>query len=171
MGWTTPISWTNILSDASHFNEQIRDNLLALKQPPTAHYEANESSNFLTFSTTYDDVDNVGSQWTFTFTTNGGDVLIGLAATGRSISSFSLLDVSVDGTRIANNASGGIRQITGTFMNVSFLRWIRGLSAGSHTFILQWKHNTGGANFGQIPAGAGTSGSDVHPRFWVREVS
>lgn len=169
MAWTTPKTWTNVLSSAADFNEQIRDNLLALKQPPTAHYEANESSDYNTFSTTYANID---SDWSFTVTTHGGDVLIGLAAVASTIGAFALLDVVVDGTRIANNTSGGIRRIElSSGGNVSFLRWIRGLSAGSHTFTLQWKHSSGGVNSATMRAGSGLAAQDVHPRFWVREVS
>jgi hypothetical protein len=171
MAWTDAITWTNILSDAAHFNQQIRDNLLALKQPPTSHYEANELSDYTTSSTTYGTID---SDWGFTLTTHGGDILIGLASSGSSSGSYSLLDVLVDGTLIANNSGGGIREIPQLALNanISFLRWVRGLSAGSHTFTLQWKHNTGGANVATIRAGAGTAGKlDIHPRFWVREVS
>lgn len=169
MGWTTPITWTNDVSDAADFNEQIRDNLLALKQPPTAHHEADEASLYQTFSTTYGNIDASGD-WTFTFSTNGGDVLIGLAAVASG-GTFGLLDVSVDGTRIANDTNGGIRKILGGNRNVSFLRWIRGLGAGSHTFIMQWKHSTGGVNTATMQNGAGTLNNDTHPRFWVREVS
>lgn len=168
MAWTEPITWTNVLSDASDFNEQIRDNLLALKQPPTSHYEANELSNYSTFSTTYANLD---SDWSFSFSSNGGDLLIGLAACATGLD-FGLLDVLIDSTRIANNTSGGIRKIVSSnTTNVSFLRWVRGLPAGTYTITLQWKNNSGGANSNTMRAGAGTVNEDVHPRFWVREVS
>lgn len=172
MGWTAPRTWIDEVSDASDFNEQIRDNLLALKSPPTSHYEANELSDYNSTSATYADID---TDWNFTMNTNGGDILIGLIGSAGTAITNALIDVEVDGSRIANNTSGGILQVNlqTQLMHTGFLRWIRGLAAGSHTFKLQWKIVTaGGSNAVNMWAGAGTgSGRDLHPRFWVREVS
>lgn len=167
MAWVEPITWTNILSNASHFNEQIRDNLLALKAPPTAFHEVNEASgDYSTNSSTYSDID---SDLSFTFTTSGGDVLIGFTGSVQATSGAGRMDISIDGTRLANNPSGGVNYLLNGNLNISFCRWVRGLAAGSHTFTLQYMHIVG--NPIRIPAGFGTASYDLHPRFWVREVS
>ncbi len=53
-------------------------------------------------------------------------------------------------------------------LNASFFKLIQGLSAGVHTFKLQWKVNSGTAT---LLAGSGTANGDIHPQFFVREVS
>lgn len=168
MTWTTPLTWTDILSDASHFNQQIRDNLLALKAPPTALYESNEVSNYSISTSTYADID---TDFNLSITTTGGDVVIDFTGSiAASAAAGGLVDVSVDSTRIVNNTSGGLLFISNGGPRVySFSHLIQGLSAGSHTFKLQWK-SLAGATL-TMYAGAGTANYDVHPRFWVREMT
>jgi hypothetical protein len=78
------------------------------------------------------------------------------------------LDLDVDGVRHAGD--DGLTRIDTITAPVSFVRLIRGLTPGSHTFRLQWRVSSG-AN-ATLYAGAGTSPQlDLHPQFWVREVS
>jgi hypothetical protein len=172
MAWTTPKDWTtDELVTASDLNTHLRDNLNALKSPPSAHFEANESSDYTTTSTSFVDVDATAGKLSLTITTNGGDVLVhfhGSVENGGGSAIF--FDVAVDGTRTAGD-DGILRARASTTTDtvpVSFTRLITGLSAGAHTFKLQWKV---GANTATLCAGAGTSGKDVHPQFWAREVS
>lgn len=166
MAWTTPKTWaTDELVTASNLNTHLRDNLNALKSPPSAAYTLNEAADFTTTSTSFVDVS--ASKLALTITTAGGDVLVHfdgrLGATARVY-----LDVAVDGTRLAGDDGITANGDSGTAESISFTRLITGLSAGAHTFKLQWKVNTG---TGTLYAGAGTSALDLHPQFWVREVS
>lgn len=167
--WTPPATWTGSLITVNRLNEQIRDNLEFLKDPPSASYEADEGSNYTTTSSSFVDVDS--TNLSLTIETAGGDVLIAFHGTVTRSASGGIVrfDVDVDGTRVASD--DGIiaaEPVTGAGMPVSFVRYVTGLSPGSHTFKLQWKINTGTAT---LYAGAGTSQYDIHPQMWVREVS
>jgi hypothetical protein len=173
MSWTQPKTWTNEPLVAGDLNTHLRDNLEALKEPPTASYVLNESSDYSTTSTSFGNVD--GTKLSLTITTSGGDVLIGFYGTFKpgNNANIGYLDVEMDGLRIGGD-DGLIaveRAATGATPNrlpISFVRLVTGLAAGSHTFKLQWKVNGG---TGELYAGAGTLGTDLHPQFWVREVS
>lgn len=169
MAFTTVPTITDIVATANFGNTYIRDNQLALKDPPSANYEANEAADYSTSSTTYGNVDTVGAgtDFTLTITTTGGDVMVGAVLTTNGTRGW--FDVSIDGTRIANNTLGGLVQIATGQRQASFNRIITGLAAGSHTFILQWKISTVGTL--TLYAGAATANFDNHPQFFVREIS
>ena len=168
MAWTTPKTWADDeLVTANVMNTHIRDNLNALKTPPSDHYELNEASDYTTTSTSWVDVDS--TNLALTITTSGGDVVVqfhGNFFIGSA--AYMLLDIDVDGSRIGGD-DGIFRYTNGSYyQTVSCTRLITGLSAGEHTFTLQWKVSSG---TGTLYAGAGTSGWDVHPQFWAREMS
>jgi hypothetical protein len=172
MAWTTPatsrwISWLH-----RSLNTHLRDNLNALKSPPSARYEANESSDYTTTSAGFADVDS--TNFALTITIAGNDVFLGFTGVvAHSVGVAIFFDVLVDGiTPVAGN-DGMIRlKPTGAGQNysmpVSFTWLVTGLAVGQHTFKLQWKTASGTAT---LYAGAGTSGADVHPQFWAREMS
>jgi hypothetical protein len=172
MAWTTPKTWNvDELLTAANLNTHLRDNLNALKAPPTAHYECNESSDYSTTSTSFVDVD--GTNLALTLTTGGGDVLVHFhgsvrhGAVGRIF-----FDVTVDGNRVAGDDGivGGqcANAASGAADYLTFTRLVTGVSAGEHIFKLQWRTSAATA---WLFAGAGTGNGDVHPQFWVREVS
>lgn len=163
MTWTQPKTWASEPLTSGDLNTHLRDNLEALKEPPSANYILNESSDYTTTSTSFVDVD--ATKLALTITTNGGDVMVHFHAMVANSSQHTFWDIDVDGTRIGTN--DGIVRGAGTSI-VCFTRLITGLAAGSHTFKLQWKVNAGTAT---LYAGAGTSNGDLHPQFWVREVS
>lgn len=169
MAWTEPITWSNVLSDASDFNEQIRDNLLALKQPPTAHYEANQGSNYST-SGTWANID--GTNWSYNFTSEGGDLLLGFIGSFNTSTGAAVLDVLLDGSRIKNSVGGiAIAFSNNGFRRCSFLYLVQNVAAGAHTISLQWQLSSSPTGSLILYAGAGTANYDLHPRFWVREIS
>ena len=52
MAWTAPKTWADDeLVTANVMNTHIRDNLNALKTPPSDHYKLNEASDYTTTST------------------------------------------------------------------------------------------------------------------------
>lgn len=173
MAWTEPKTWTNEPLVAGDLNTHLRDNLEALKEPPTAHYELDETLDYTTTSTSFVNVDN--TKLALTITTSGGDVLIGFHAyvqpgTGSDNVYF---DVELNGTRIGGDDGiiaaqrAAAATLPGRFA-ISFTRLVTNLVAGTHTFKLQWKISAGQ---GTLFAGAGTAGANTHPQFWVREVS
>jgi hypothetical protein len=104
-----------------------------------------------------------------TITTTGGDVMVcfhGFVAwTGNGV----FLDVTLDGTRIGGD-DGIIRgAVANSSESLAFVRLVQSVSAGAHTFKLQWKVAASAA--ATLYAGAGTSNFDLHPQFWAREVS
>lgn len=169
--WTTPKTWsTGEALTASDMNAHIRDNLDALKAPPTDNYECNEASDYTTTSTTFVDVD--ATNLNLTITTTGGDVMVGFYGTVKhSAASNNAIkfDVDLDGSLIAGDDGliGTNFPAASQSRAVSFVVLVTGLSAGSHTFKLQWHTASATAT---LYAGAGTSIFDVHPQFWVREV-
>ena len=171
MTWTTPRTWvTGEVLTATDLNTHLRDNLDALKAPPTAHNELDESSNYTTTSVTFVDID--ATNLSLTIETTGGDVLVGFVGSVMHSTSGAvvLLDLDVDGSRLADDDGFlGVRPTnSSTSGNVSFVYLVTGLSAGSHTFKLQWRVTGGTAT---MHNGAGTANADVHPQFWAREVS
>jgi len=168
MTWTPPKTWvTNEPLTASDLNTHLRDNLLVLKAPASDQYSLNEGFNYTTSSTNFVNID--GSLLSLPITTTGGDVLIGFNGTFSINTPLVLyLNVTVDGVQIADNDGIGAWTLyAGAYFHMSFVRLKTGLSAGNHTFNLQWKVS---ANTATLYAGAGTSGGDVHPQFWIQEV-
>lgn len=162
--WTTPKTWsTGEALSASDMNTHIRDNLSALKAPPTDSYVCNEVADYTSSQTSFVDVD--ASNLALTITTTGGDVMIGFHAYTYNPSGVTYFDVDLDGVRIAGD-DGMIATVSG-YQTVSFVRLVTNLDAGTHTFKLQWKVSGGTVT---LYAGAGTSTADVHPQFWVREI-
>lgn len=173
MTWTTPRTWvTGELVTSTIMNAHVRDNLDALKAPPTEHYEANEGSDYTTTSTSLVDVDS--TNLALSLTTYGGDVVISFhGMIKRSAAGFVFLDVEIDDgdTPVMAGGDDGIvgSGVATTPVCIGFTRLITGLAAGSYVFSLQWRN--GGAGTATLYAGAGTTNGDVHPQFWVREVS
>lgn len=167
MAWTTPKTWVvDAALTASDMNTYISDNLEALKDPPSDSYECNEASDYTTSSTSFVDVDS--TNLALTITTTGGDVLVGFTGSCGETGGddFMYFNIDVDGTDVADD-DGLVRQKLGS--NICFTYLVTGLNAGSHTFKLRWKVETGGA--ATLYAGAGTSKADLHPQFWAREAS
>jgi len=167
--WSPPRSWsTGELVSASLLNSHLRDNLEFLKTPPTALYTLNESSDYTTTSTSFVNID--GTKLSLTITTAGGDVLVGFCGCILESAGSVFFDVEVDTVRTAGDDGLCVVSPSSSTqrLNASFFKLIQGLSAGVHTFKLQWRVNGG---TGTLFAGAGTSNGDIHPQFFVREVS
>ncbi len=178
--WTTPRTWADLETEATLtaalMNTHIRDNEMFLKAPPSDNYEANEAGDYTTNSAVFADVD--ATNLALTITTAPGvssTVMVGFHGTFEHDTPSSInLEIDVDGAPCAGD--DGILRIRptgagGTYTKtVEFIRLITGLAANTaHTFKLQWKTAAGNAT---LHAGAGsTNGRDVHPQFWVREVS
>ncbi len=157
MTWTTPRTWvTNELVTADVLNEHVRDNLNALKAPPTASYILGTS--YSTTSTTYVNVDS--TNLALTITTTGGDVVVGFNGAGvmAVLGNSGYLTVSMDNVNVAG--AYGITFLTSSaVVPISFAFLLRDLSPGVHTFRLQWK------------VSGSTATLYATGEFWVREMS
>lgn len=165
MAWTEPKTWTAEVLTSSDLNTHLRDNLSALKNPPSDFYTFNEGSDYTTTSTSFTNVD--GTDLSFTIVTYGGDLIVhfdGYCANGAG---YVLLDVTIDGVRQFGD-DGAIKTLVNSGGPISFTRIISGIAAGSRVVNLVWKVAAG---TGTMYAGAGTANFDIHPQFWVREVS
>lgn len=162
MPFTTPKTWAvDELLTANDMNTHIRDNLAALKDPPSAIYDGGTLTHTTT-SSTFADVDAVNLKLSVTIT--GDTVLIGFVGECSSASSASVLglDITVNGVSVTGG-EGVIRSHylqTGETENVSFVWRETGLVAGKKEFRLQFRR-------------AGLSGTVTlySTQFWVAEVS
>lgn len=172
MAYTSPTTWTaGQLITANDLNTQLRDNMIALKDPNSASYDFNEASDYTTTSTTFANIDATAGKGSLSITLAvQADVFIWFHGLfGNSSTGVICLDVTMDGTRIGGDdgmiAGPGVAQA----IPLSFFRIKTAVAAGSHTFNIQWKISSGTAT---LYAGAGTGGShDLHPEFGVREMS
>jgi hypothetical protein len=158
MAWTAPKTWTTEPLTSTDLNTHLRDNLNALKEPPTDTHKVDQVGNYTNALSGWRDVD--ATDFALTLTTTGGDVLVGLTANAQNSSGTILFDVEVDGVRWAGDdglvyvASGGAVPLT-----INLL--VTGLNAGAHTIKLVWSRSAGTAN---LFAGS------IHGQFWAREV-
>jgi len=171
MAWTTPRTWSSEVLTSDLLNTHLRDNLEHLydRMQNNTEYTANESADYTTTSTSFVDVD--ATNFALTITTNGGNCLVGFTGfvdIGGASTQYVHFNVDVDGSAYFadDGLGGGWDNLTKKL--VSFVVLIEGLTAGSHTFKLQWKSPLAGTM--TLYAGAGTSNLDVHPQFWVQEL-
>lgn len=165
MSWTTPKTWSvDELVTASMLNAELRDNLNALKAPPTAQRVLDQAANYTTTSTSFVDVDSV--VLSLTVTSRGGDLMVHYHGSVLNTSNLlTMLDITLDGVRVGTEA--GLIVVKGSHEALaSFTRLLTGVAAGVHTIRLQWRVDVG---TGVLLAGAETV--LIHPQFWVREVS
>lgn len=169
MAWTTP--YTFVSGDpltAAQLNV-MQDNLNALKAPPTDTYSADEASDWTTSSTSFTAID--GTDLSLSITTTGGDIWVhfhGNIISGAAANVY--FQLVLDGTGVVGD-DGHIAvysdRTAAPGRPVSFSRLITGVSAATHTILINWKTS---ASTATLFGGAGTSGGDLHPQFFAREV-
>lgn len=165
MAYVTPITWdVDQLVTAEELNEQIRDNISALKTPPTDTVELDEASDYTTNSASWVDV---GAALSLTLTTTGGDVMVGFMGTLVHTTGYRVyFNLEVDeADLVADDGICGLYVGT-TPVLASFVYLVRGLAAGEHVILLRWKVEGGQVT---LRTGQAGSGSDVHSQFWAKE--
>lgn len=165
MAWTDPKTWTAEVMSSSDLNTHVRDNLNALKDPPSDFYTFNDSADWSSSSTSWANID--GTDLFLSIDTNGGDVIVHFHGTTNNLTQV-YFDIAVDGTRYFGD-DGIIRVANGTILPASFTVIVSGLAAGTHTFAMQWR--AASATTISLYAGAGTANNDLHGQFWAREIS
>lgn len=167
MTWIQPKTWSSEPLVAGDMNTHLRDNLEALKDPPQGGTDIDNSSDYSTTSTSFVDVD--ATDFSTTITTHGSDVLVTLCVTVVGSTNYAYFDIEVDGTGVAGDDGILKKLCDGNAPDTMTLYyWVKGLSAGSHTFTLQWKASTGTV---KIYGGQGSAGTQLHGQWDVREVS
>jgi len=138
MAWTAPKTWTvdGVLT-AADMNTHVRDNLRYLLSPNKGVILHDNGADYSTTSTAWVYVDP--TNLSITITTHGGPVLV-LASVRASQGSIDTggVDVAVDGTRIGAAAAFGLGNLTNAWIYFPICT-IVALSAGSHTFRLQYR--------------------------------
>lgn len=169
--WTTPTTWSAGTGlTAALLNTHLRDQLTALKSPSYFRCYIDEAADYTTTSTSFVDVD--ATDLSATITSGGGAFLIGFSgALYQSATALRIyLDVLVDAARLGLDDGLTATRVTTlpAHAGTSFTIVTPALSAGSHTFKLQWKVDSG---TGGMYAGAGTATADIHPTFWGVELA
>lgn len=155
MTWTPPATWSAVTVTVAMFNEQIRDNLLELKDPPS--YIATGLPVATIAATAFSDYASASA----VLTTNGGDLFVGAMVTWRNYDFADLrVGVNVDGTDYEVYREQA-QVVTTLPKQASVMYPVTGLAAGSHTIKLRMRVNST-ANSAQI---------DDIAAFWVREIS
>lgn len=175
------MSYTDVpsFSDNTRFtkaqmNTYLRDNLEALKNPPTdAYISVGHTADWSTTSTSFTDVDATNLALSITTTGDGAggnsDVMIGICGTvytsGAARIYFQILEdgstLNIDGDGWFVTENTGARGIGQIFLRVN-------ASPGAHSYKLQWKVSSGTA---VLLANSGVSTRDCRFQFWAREVS
>ena len=136
MAWTAPATWVAATPlGAAQLNEQLRDNLNALKAPPTDLYDIAASKN--TTSTSYVDVDSTNQ--VLTITTTGGDILVLFSCAGvmTAAGNFGYLTVALDGVDLYTN--GIVLLTSASAVPITFAVLLTSVAAGSHTVKTRFK--------------------------------
>lgn len=145
MAWTTPATWTtNQLVSASDLNAQIRDNMSFLFNGQSVSSVV-RNGTYSTTSNSFVDVDAVNLILTLTVTT--GRVLIvayGQAACSNTASAYTDVDIILDSLTRAGNTTGLFNIPPNTTLPFVAGALFTGLSAGSHTFKLQYRNRVAG---------------------------
>lgn len=174
--YATPKTWaTGDALTATNMNDELRDEIIAVKTPAHAYGKVDEASNYSINTTTWTDVD--ATNLAMTVITSGGVVdvwfntnLYYVSGTGTT---FAYFDINVDGSRQGGDDGLVHLEITSTLTASSQIVrcYVSGLSAASHTFKLQWKRITGTSMIAGMYAGAGTTNHDIHPTMGLREIT
>lgn len=148
MGWTPPKTWTTEPLTSLDLNTHLRDNLNALKHPPTAHTTPASTHSFSSGS--YQTI----SGTTLALTTTGGDVMVGFTGWIRASVGFN--------TQVAVRMDGVDHTVALTdhdlFVPAGGVHLLPDVSAGTYTITLR----------ARVSGGVG----QVHIRqVWAREVS
>ena len=160
MAWTTPKTWA--VGDpltADVLNEQVRDNLAALKTPAFASFFSN---------TTYTPPNSwnaVDDDFVFNITTIGGGLLLAFRArcTNQDVNyeRYLDIDVKVDGVRVSSVYNQS--KITQAYPDAAqwevgeFMTFYPPIAAGAHTVEL-------------VTSGNHAFTLSDQPYFWVKEI-
>jgi hypothetical protein len=141
MTWTAPKTWTAEPLTSADLNAQVRDNLLYLKEPPTASVAVAGVSVSGT-STAYV---AISASLKVSVTTTGGDVLVVYTGRHGTTSGGIYLNTYLNGTDPHSGANWDLYgQATYSAM-IPVVRLFEGLAPGVHEFQPYVKATGGGS--------------------------
>lgn len=161
--WSTPKTWeTGTLVTASDLNTHLRDNLEALKNPPTVMHRFTPNPVVQITSTTFVDID---ASLNFSLPTKGGALMIGLV--GRvyhnpGTNTDCYFDININGA--SQGGTDGVLWLLGpnAYQLPFSVVWLTDpIEAGTQTVKIQCRRGSGNTNPVKI--------YDLFA--WVREVS
>lgn len=122
----------------------------AQASPPYAIYDKPVADpNKTTTSATFVDIDATAGTFNLTVTTTGNpvEVNIRLNITGNTNGMYAYVDLLIDGTSVSGGNGIMLKQFQGTGEHITMAdtRIVSSLSAGPHTFKLQWRVSAGTA--------------------------
>lgn len=135
---------------AAEWNESIANENYLLNPNSATFLDTTSTSiaggttQYSTSSTSFTDID--ATDLSHTIETHGGPVLVNI---GGVLGAGTYLDLAVDGTRIGDSTNG-LRKAEGATqlsVNITYIVPASSLTAGSHTFKLQYKVASGTGYF------------------------
>lgn len=170
MAFTTPATYsTGELMTATKMN-LIRDNILALKDPPSDVITL-DTTNYTLSSVTWTAIDS--TNLSISLDTVGGVIEVGFMGVFNYTAGGNRngkLDIYIDG--VAMFGDDGVSSVGLTTApiapGVGFVVRKEGLTAGTHVIRIYWKCGNAADTF-TLYAGAGTAQADNHPHFWAIE--
>lgn len=153
--WTTPRTWvTGELVTAALLNTHLRDNMDYLKAEADRYWNQTAlvaAASYSTTSTTFVDVDGVNLAGTIV--TRGGPVLFAVSSAWKhsNLGMDCALDLWLNGARIGGGYGVSLMHAAGAnlYQPLSWLT-VQALPAGTHSFRLQWRTNSGTLTMGTL---------------------
>jgi len=169
--WTSPTTWTATLVTVAQFNQQIRDNLLALKSPPVAIAMPNDI--YTTSSTSFVDIDTDDFSCSVTFA--GSVALIWFVCTLQHSDTGGIINFNISVDDVNQYGDDGIACIrpmdftTSHRMPVTIIHRLSGITPGTRNIRMKWK--TSGATATLHAHGGGGNGANIYSQFGVVELT
>jgi hypothetical protein len=171
MAWTSPTTWAAALVTVSQFNEQIRDNFRAIKNPPSGHSLVSARNYVVAGAGAWTAVDTglVAGHLQHAVTVAETRVVASFRGTiePRNNTGELGMNISVDGTPYLPGAGilWDASALSGRAFPIYWTLTLTGLTPGSHTFRVDWSANVTGF----VLYGSGVAGRFTPIEFMVAE--
>lgn len=170
MTWENPISFDGSVSTLALWNTYLKDNMDALKAPPTDSYNGIDAATY-TLGLTSTSWSDISSVFELNISSKGGDLLVIFNADLQTTTSILYLDIEVNGNR--QGGTDGILAILdgiGVPKNLPMYWLLTEMQAGDYTIKMKYKMQTA-ATSAILFMGGQSGDSAIAPQFVVREVS
>ena len=177
--WTQPKTWnTGEMVTAALLNEQLRDNMLYLKEASAFDYVEVDTEYSIEIPSTEVTVNWVNvdaANLTLDVTTLGGLVLVGLETNVTGANNTRVMfDLTLDSNRLGGSHGMAIGHHGNSAdytdpLPVRMHHWLPTLAAGSYTFKLQWRAERAASGSDQFQYIRTTASGGIKTRIWVME--
>lgn len=144
MAWTTPKTWVAVTElGAGDLNTYVRDNLLALKTPPSNAVDTDVLAS--TTSTSFVDVN--ASTLALAITTAGGNIRVNFVGYGYMSAAGNLGGVTLSLDAVDVLGTSFITVLSTSYISSCSFSWLlTSVAAGAHTVTLRFKTSAGTFN-------------------------